>query len=65
MYRLVVSDIDGTLVDKEGKLHPETIAAVRRIQQKGILFTVSTGRNIKKSLAHRQGVVFDGAVFLH
>ena len=50
MYRLVVSDIDGTLVDKEGKLHPETIAAVRRIQQKGILFTVSTGRNIKKAL---------------
>ena len=50
MYRLVVSDIDGTLVDGRGHLREETKQAIHRLQAKGVLFTLSTGRNITKAL---------------
>ncbi|WP_019516367.1 Cof-type HAD-IIB family hydrolase [Sphingomonas sp. Mn802worker] len=42
--RLVVSDIDGTLVDKDKKLTDATIAAVKRLRDRGIAFTVISAR---------------------
>jgi len=42
--RLVVSDIDGTLVDKTKQLTPATVAAVRRLEDAGIGFTVISAR---------------------
>jgi Cof subfamily protein (haloacid dehalogenase superfamily) len=42
--RMVIADIDGTLVTKEKLLTPRAIEAVRRLNQAGILFGVTTGR---------------------
>jgi Cof subfamily protein (haloacid dehalogenase superfamily) len=42
--RLVVSDVDGTLIDKSKDLTDATIAAVRRLHEAGIHFTISSAR---------------------
>jgi Cof subfamily protein (haloacid dehalogenase superfamily) len=42
--RLLVSDLDGTLVDKDKNLTPVTIAAVARLRSAGIGFTVISAR---------------------
>ncbi len=42
--RLLVSDVDGTLVDKQKNLTPATITAVRRLQAAGVGFTIISAR---------------------
>lgn len=42
--RLLVSDVDGTLVDKDKRLAPATIEAVRRLKGAGIGFTIISAR---------------------
>lgn len=44
--RLVVSDVDGTLVDKNKDLTPATVAAVERLAQAGIPFTIISARPV-------------------
>ena len=42
--RLVVSDVDGTLVTKSKQLTPAAMDAIRRIREAGILFTITSSR---------------------
>jgi Cof subfamily protein (haloacid dehalogenase superfamily) len=42
--RLVVSDVDGTLVTSDKTLTPASIAAVARLREAGIAFAVTSGR---------------------
>ncbi len=42
--RLLIADIDGTLVTKEKLLTPASVQAVRKLQDAGILFGITTGR---------------------
>ena len=42
--RLMVSDVDGTLVDGDKKLTDGTIAAVKRLRDAGVAFTVISAR---------------------
>ncbi|MFS0773625.1 Cof-type HAD-IIB family hydrolase [Sphingomonas sp. 1P08PE] len=42
--RLLVSDVDGTLVDKQKHLTDATVAAVRRLEAAGIGFTIISAR---------------------
>lgn len=42
----IFCDIDGTLIDSESRLHPETVAAVERIKDRIPFFLIS-GRNVK------------------
>jgi Cof subfamily protein (haloacid dehalogenase superfamily) len=42
--KLVIADIDGTLVTKEKLLTPRSVQAVQRLQDVGILFGITTGR---------------------
>jgi Cof subfamily protein (haloacid dehalogenase superfamily) len=42
--RLVIADIDGTLVTKEKLLTPHSVQAVQRLNDAGMLFGVTTGR---------------------
>lgn len=42
--RLVLSDVDGTLVTPEKVLTDKTIAAVERLKTEGILFAITSGR---------------------
>jgi Cof subfamily protein (haloacid dehalogenase superfamily) len=44
IFRLVVSDIDGTLLDEQGMLHRQTRRAVHRVQKAGISFALATSR---------------------
>jgi Cof subfamily protein (haloacid dehalogenase superfamily) len=41
---LVVSDVDGTLLDPEQNLSPGALPAVRRLNQAGIRFTIASAR---------------------
>jgi Cof subfamily protein (haloacid dehalogenase superfamily) len=42
--RLLIADIDGTLVTKEKLLTPRSVEAVQRLNNAGILFGITTGR---------------------
>ena len=42
--RLVVCDVDGTLVDKQKQLTPGTVAAVTRLREAGVPFTIISAR---------------------
>lgn len=44
MIKLVVCDMDGTLLDKNLKVSKENLKAIEKLRNKGIEFTVATGR---------------------
>lgn len=49
--RLVISDVDGTLVDTDKQLTPATIAAVARLHEAGIGFTLVSARPVSGIVA--------------
>lgn len=44
MIQLVVSDFDGTIVDRSERLHDEFVEFLREARQRGLEFTIATGR---------------------
>ena len=42
--KLVLVDIDGTLLNDNGIVTPKTIAAIKKLKEKHILFGIATGR---------------------
>ncbi|NSW91664.1 MAG: HAD family phosphatase [Firmicutes bacterium] len=46
-YKLMAVDIDGTLLDSKGNLTEETEKAIRLGVEKGLIFTISTGRPVQ------------------
>lgn len=42
--RLVVSDLDGTLLNQYNEISSENLAAIKALEEKGIIFTFATGR---------------------
>ena len=48
-YTMIVSDVDGTLFQKDNKLDPVTVELVRKFHNSGGIFTLATGR-MKKSI---------------
>lgn len=47
MYKIIVSDFDGTLVDLEDHISPSTVAIIDKLRKYGYRFVVSTGRCLK------------------
>lgn len=43
-YKLVALDLDGTLLSENKVLNASTQAAIKKAQDKGVLFTIATGR---------------------
>lgn len=43
-FKLIVSDFDGTLVDRSITITPKVSAAIKKWQQAGNIFTIATGR---------------------
>lgn len=69
--RLMIADIDGTLVTKEKLLTPKSVQAVDRLEEAGIIFGVTTGRPpagvsmLIESLPHLRFIAgFNGAVIV-
>ncbi len=50
MIRLVASDMDGTLLNRYGKISPWNITAIKALNRKNIGFMVCTGRNYPDAL---------------
>ena len=44
-YRLVVLDLDGTLLDSQLQIRDETIEALRRVREQGVQVMIATGRH--------------------
>ena len=49
-YRLIAIDVDGTLVDSNQLVAPETQDAIRHAQDRGIQICIATGRSMKETL---------------
>ncbi|MEJ7653067.1 MAG: HAD hydrolase family protein [Chloroflexia bacterium] len=45
--KLVVSDIDGTLITSEGKVSPAVRREIQRVTDQGIHFAIASGRPTK------------------
>ena len=48
-YRLLVIDIDGTLITREGYISPENLEALALARQAGLQVAISTGRSLTSS----------------
>lgn len=46
-YKLIAVDIDGTLLNSQGDITEKTVNAIQRVVEKGVLFTICTGRPIQ------------------
>jgi Cof subfamily protein (haloacid dehalogenase superfamily) len=44
MIKLIASDMDGTLLNNNHDIDKETVEAIRKAEEAGIIFTISTGR---------------------
>jgi Cof subfamily protein (haloacid dehalogenase superfamily) len=44
MIKLIASDMDGTLLNNNHDIDEETVEAIRKAEEAGIIFTISTGR---------------------
>ena len=60
--RLLVSDVDGTLVDKHKQLAPATVDAVARLRAAGIGFTVISARARSGVLPIAEALGIDGPI---
>ncbi len=44
MIRLIASDLDGTLLGQNGRIHPDNVTVLRAAMAQGVHFCVATGR---------------------
>lgn len=71
-YKLLVIDIDGTLVNRSGTISDKDRAALRRVRELGIPVALSTGRGLQATMSIIQDlsldsyhISFDGALISH
>lgn len=50
MYKLVVLDIDGTLLTSKKQLTKKTLETLNQVRDKGVVITLCTGRNLSNTL---------------
>lgn len=69
---LYVSDLDGTLLNKQDRINPESIRIINDLVSKGMLFTYATARSLSSASVITQGlstdipvIVYNGAFILH
>ena len=44
--KVIMCDIDGTLLNSKGIVTQKTIDAIKKVREQGILFGISTGRDV-------------------
>lgn len=70
MIKLIASDMDGTLLNSNHEIDDETVEAIRKAEESGIIFAISTGREydnvepfLKKHNIRCQCVLMNGAEY--
>ncbi len=63
--KLIVTDLDGTLLTKKDEVHPDNIRAIRCCQEKGIKVCPVTARNFKELEPVLEQVAFDEVAALN
>ena len=70
MIKLIASDMDGTLLNNKHNIDDETVEAIRKAEENGIIFAISTGREydnvepfLKKHNIKCQCVLMNGAEY--
>lgn len=57
--KLVVSDLDGTLLNQNSQLSDETILAIRKLIENGVDFAIATGRGISSVRTFKEKIGHD------
>ena len=70
MIKLIASDMDGTLLNEKHKIDKETVVAIQKAEEAGIVFAISTGREyetveslLKENNIRCQCVLMNGAEY--
>ena len=53
-YKLIAADLDGTLMGEDAIISPKVKDVVRRAMEKGVRFTIATGRAFDSALLFAQ-----------
>lgn len=64
-YKLIVSDLDGTLLNSAGKVSEATKELIRAYQRKGGVFTIATGRMEDAVTPYLDHLELEGPVILY
>ncbi len=64
-YKLITLDIDGTLINSEGIMTAETVEAIRRCRDAGVMVTISTGRPIQGVRYFIEELGLDGPIITY
>ena len=49
MYQMLVTDVDGTLLDSRDRIPQETKEKLSKLKEKGFIITIATGRMLKRA----------------
>lgn len=63
MIKLVASDVDGTLLDSTGKMHPETFDVIQKMHNQDVRFVVASGRQYQ-SLRNQFAPIADEIAYI-
>ncbi len=61
-FRVVVTDVDGTLTDRSRRLDPAAVAAVRALEDRGIPVLLATGNVLPVALALHRALGLTGPI---
>jgi Cof subfamily protein (haloacid dehalogenase superfamily) len=59
-YKLLLVDVDGTLVRRDGSISDENLAALRTAHEAGVHIAICTGRSMLSSAKQVESLGFDG-----
>lgn len=58
MYKLLALDMDGTLLNSQKKISPQTAAAISELSKRGVYVVVSTGRGVAELADYKEELKF-------
>jgi Cof subfamily protein (haloacid dehalogenase superfamily) len=61
---LLITDVDGTLLDDDHSVSPKNLQAIEEVRQSGGLFTIATGRGVTMSLPIVRNLGITGAAVI-
>lgn len=60
MIRLIALDLDGTLLDSQGAIRPESVRAIARARESGVRVVLATGRSVPEAMDFARRAGCDG-----